>query len=1064
MRKILTDKITIPGIDATIISRESLLKKMTCIVKFPLTVITAGAGYGKTVSLTTYLHRSSARIGWYSMGPEDDSVYSFATYLAGALDGVFSGLKETFDKNLVTGQYMDWKTLFYNLMTTLEQYPLQKGKGILVIDDWQYGQQYEEICSFFDRILVGLLKKLSVVIISREYVKLTVVEKARIDGKVLEFYPSDFLFDVKDIKKLFLQEKIASINKNDLQNILLQTEGWAIAVKLLANQCRRAGKDFWDDLSLGEFDSESLFAYLTQDVFNRQSKEIQNFVMLASLVEDFDIDYCQKIAGVDNPLQWIETIRKNGLFISKIGSKGYQFHSLFRSFLREEAEKHLVDLTATYTKIGLFYEGKKDIEKAVLFFLRSKQWNKVSKLLSEVGPHWVLCGRQKLFNYYLEKLPKEYQQSPAIFLAQGHMERSAGNYEMAIRMYKTAASYYVKKGDRQGESNSFKSMGALYLDIIQPEEGQNYLRRAYRLLNSKQLTEKAALLYLMSENMINYGNPQRAEWYFSIWQKAENFKKMDSNNLLARIYLRTGRIVKAIRLLEQKREEKDRLPCSFRESSLILSLCYCFRGKLEPAIQNAQESIIYANKIQSNFATVIGYARLGHAFLLDYKHSKEVCLQNYNRAITIADNLGIERAKTEIYWGLCLSQGLEGNWQEAERNGLYALEITEKGHDKWFAAQLYLSLGASAGLCKEYDQAGKYAKKALIAFENCRDVLGQAEALWQLCNRYYHLGQAGKFKSHYEKMLLLCKKNDCEYILNNKAMLADVTGVVSIELKQYYKMILNDNGELKATDAKPELRVETFGGLKILKEGVDIAASEWRRKAAKQLLMLLITKHSCPVSKEELMVDLWPDADVKSAQGNFKVVFNHLVKILEPERQARMDSKFISKGDTSLQLLVGKNLWLDTQDFETFLENGLKLKKKNPQAAYEMLEAAIKLYRGEYLAGEYLDDFSLRERDRLRIMAIKGAEALAELLIDAQEYDKALLWCDKVLQLDDAWEKAYQLKIICYGEMKRTSLVEKVFRICLEALKNELGTGASYSTENIYKKYKKQNDIKTQRR
>lgn len=206
MRKILTDKITIPGIDANIISRESLLKKMTCIVKFPLTVITAGAGYGKTVSLTTYLHRSSARIGWYSMGPEDDSVYSFATYLAGALDGVFSGLKETFDKNLVTGQYMDWKTLFYNLMTTLEQYPLQKGKGILVIDDWQYGQQDEEICSFFDRILVGLLKKLSVVIISREYVKLTVVEKARIDGKVLEFYPSDFLFDVKDIKKLFLQE------------------------------------------------------------------------------------------------------------------------------------------------------------------------------------------------------------------------------------------------------------------------------------------------------------------------------------------------------------------------------------------------------------------------------------------------------------------------------------------------------------------------------------------------------------------------------------------------------------------------------------------------------------------------------------------------------------------------------------------------------------------------------------------------------------------------------------------------------------------------------------------
>ncbi len=87
------------------------------------------------------------------------------------------------------------------------------------------------------------------------------------------------------------------------------------------------------------------------------------------------------------------------------------------------------------------------------------------------------------------------------------------------------------------------------------------------------------------------------------------------------------------------------------------------------------------------------------------------------------------------------------------------------------------------------------------------------------------------------------------------------------------------------------------------------------------------------------------------------------------------------------------------------------------------------------------------------MLAIKGAEALAELLINEKQYDKALVWCDKILALDNAWEKAYQLKIICYGEAKRTALVEKVYRTCIANLQNELGISISYSTENIYKKY-----------
>ena len=1052
MRNVLASKITIPTLDQAVIARKALHTKMLGIKKHPITVITAGAGYGKTMSLVRFLTAEKLTLAWYSMGPEDDNLYSFSVYLAAALDAIFPGLKKWYCTNLAREQRWDWKVLFYNLMAGIEQFTDKKSKGLLIIDDWQYGQGDKEISSFFNRVLAELMERIQVVLISREYVPLATVEKARIGGKVLDLTQEDFLLDTQDIQSLFAQEGLATINKDVLHNVLSKTEGWVIAVKLLLHQCQRQGEEFWQDLTTENFDSASLFAYLTQDVFSGESAQVQNFSMQASLVENFDLSFCQEICGVEKPQQWLAAMAKRGLFLSKIGKDTYRFHSLFRSFLQQQAEELLPNLTDLYGEIGLFYERKKTPDKALPFLLKGKQWRKVSKLLAEVGPHWVLSGRQKIFTTYLQQLPEDYQKNPAIYIAKGHMERITNNYDKAIQWYKKAIRDYKEAQDTLGQSHGYRSLGELYLDIIQPEQAQKYLRQAYKLLNAKQLSEKAALLYLMSENMINYGNSKRAEWYFNLWQRAEDFLGLDSNNLQARFYLRTGKINDAIQILEKKQESVDRLPCSFRESSLILSLCYTFRGDVEQATANAKESIAYAQKMQLSFAQVIGQARLGHALLTEFKNNKQQCLQAYEQAQSLADRLQVPRGKTEIAWGRCLINGLEGQWSKAQQEGLYALSITEKGHDNWFTAELYLSLSQAAGLCKEYTKTREYAKIALDAFEKCRDTLGQVAALWQLCHAFYGLQQQVKFKTVYAKLVLLSRQNECQYLLNKKNILTDITGNISGQLQQYHDKISSLQAKQKKTKLEKGLYIQTLGGLTVFRAGKEVSDKEWGRRAAKQLFMLLVTKRAHPITKEELMEVLWPQAKSKSAQVNFKVVLNYLNKLLEPGRAVRGNSRFIDKGDTYLQLRLDKDFQIDAQQFEALITEGLR-QKNNSLQAEELLTEGLKLYKGEYLAGEYLDDFSLREREHLQVLAIKGAEALAELLINEKQYDKALVWCDKILALDNAWEKAYQLKIICYGEAKRTALVEKVYRTCIANLQNELGISISYSTENIYKKY-----------
>jgi len=45
------------------------------------------------MSLVRFLTAEKLTLAWYSMGPEDDNLYSFSVYLAAALDAIFPGLK-----------------------------------------------------------------------------------------------------------------------------------------------------------------------------------------------------------------------------------------------------------------------------------------------------------------------------------------------------------------------------------------------------------------------------------------------------------------------------------------------------------------------------------------------------------------------------------------------------------------------------------------------------------------------------------------------------------------------------------------------------------------------------------------------------------------------------------------------------------------------------------------------------------------------------------------------------------------------------------------------------------
>ena len=54
-------------------------------------------------------------------------------------------------------------------------------EGILVIDDWQLVERDQEVVEFFDRFLCCKPEGLRVVLISREVIKLPMINRLRVD-------------------------------------------------------------------------------------------------------------------------------------------------------------------------------------------------------------------------------------------------------------------------------------------------------------------------------------------------------------------------------------------------------------------------------------------------------------------------------------------------------------------------------------------------------------------------------------------------------------------------------------------------------------------------------------------------------------------------------------------------------------------------------------------------------------------------------------------------------------------------------------------------------------------
>jgi len=245
------------------------------------------------------------------------------------------------------------------------------------------------------------------------------------------------------------------------------------------------------------------------------------------------------------------------------------------------------------------------------------------------------------------------------------------------------------------------------------------------------------------------------------------------------------------------------------------------------------------------------------------------------------------------------------------------------------------------------------------------------------------------------------------------------------------------------------LRIYLLGSFRVYREGVLLTARDWQISHARQLFKLLFTErgHTVPVSK---VIDLlWPDS-AEHTHKTLRSVVSILRSILEPGRTSGEPSRFLPRGSLGYTLVLPADgsVWVDTIEFERLLGE-IHASYESPKRR-RLLEAALQLYTGDYLAEDEHESWTLTERARLREHYFSAALFLMEAQRKLGLYREAIDVGRRALSFDVCREPLYPIIMYCQAARGDTVGALQTFEQCRQELHNRLGVDPSPQTLKLH--------------
>ena len=368
---ILRTKLHSPPVSADIIPRARLIELLEKGRQRPMALISAPAGYGKSVLASQWLEICGCPGAWLSLDENDNDLRVFLTYLIESIQDAFPGLALKTRTLLKAANLPSEKVLAYNLLNDMEQV---EEPFILVLDDYHRIRE-----KAVHSLLIALLRypspMLHLVLLTRRDPPLP-IGPLRAGGQLTEITMEHLRFTLSETTAFLARFLPASLDENTASVLNEKVEGWVTGLRLAALSM---GQKEERDRILEGLGEGAYFVreYLMQEVLLKVPGNFAGFLIETSILNRFCAPLCdavhlpeeRPVENEKNGQEFIEWLEKTHLFVVPLDEthKWFRYHHLFQQLLQNQMERRYSseEIAAIHTRAALWCEENGLVEEAI---------------------------------------------------------------------------------------------------------------------------------------------------------------------------------------------------------------------------------------------------------------------------------------------------------------------------------------------------------------------------------------------------------------------------------------------------------------------------------------------------------------------------------------------------------------------------------------------------------------------------------------------------------------------------------------------------------------------------
>jgi ATP/maltotriose-dependent transcriptional regulator MalT len=402
--QVINTKLSIPPSRAKLVERSRLIDKLNQGFECGFVLVSAPAGYGKTTLLSAWLSQLDFACAWLSLDSKDNDLTRFLAYLVSAIQTIDPSIKQYFDSELEIYDPPDPESI---LTPLVNHFTRAKQPFCLILDDYHViqNQAVQQAVRF---LIEHRPTPLRLVIATRSDPSLPLA-RMRARGAMLELRQADLCFTAQEADNFLRITMGLQVSPEDIAQITDRTEGWVAGLQMagLSIQGRADISGFVRSFS-GE--NRHILDFLFDEVFKRQSVDIQDFLLRTSILERLCGSLCDTVTLGTNSQDMLETLERNNLFLIKLDEekKWYRYHFLFSDLLQSRLKQtELISSALLHQRASAWYAEQQDLENAIAHSLAAPEYERAADLIEQVLQTIDMINQQPLLSSWIDRLPRE---------------------------------------------------------------------------------------------------------------------------------------------------------------------------------------------------------------------------------------------------------------------------------------------------------------------------------------------------------------------------------------------------------------------------------------------------------------------------------------------------------------------------------------------------------------------------------------------------------------------------------------------------------------------------------